>query len=126
VRYTIFVTLSAPVIPVVSLKTPVLERVPALKDRPVPIVISSATPVAAVDRPSSLFVAMLVEITGVAPPELVIGEVADTDVTVPLPVAAVVCIVPSLNLTPVESSFSPTVASATVLTPIFSELITLK
>jgi hypothetical protein len=49
----------------------------------VPTVISSITPVPAVDLPISLLVAIDVEITGVAPPEDVIGLVALTDVTVP-------------------------------------------
>ena len=55
--------------------------VPPDKESPVPTVISSITPVPAVLLPISLLVAIDVDMSGVAPPDDVIGLVAPTDVT---------------------------------------------
>jgi hypothetical protein len=54
------------------------------------MLISSATPVPAVVRPSNRLVASEVLIVGVTPPELVIGPVALTDVTGAVPLLAAV------------------------------------
>jgi hypothetical protein len=59
------------------------DKVPDDNVRPVPTEISSIVPVPAVERPTNLFVAIDVEMTGEAPPVEVIGEVAVTPVTVP-------------------------------------------
>jgi hypothetical protein len=62
----------------VSVKGATDVRLPAESESPVPTVISSTAPVPAVVLPRIRLVAMLVEMFGFAPPELVSGAVAVT------------------------------------------------
>jgi hypothetical protein len=76
-----FLVYKSPLVVNGEVNVPELNSVPPDKVNPSPIIISSITPIPAVLLPISLLVFILVEITGVLPPEEVIGDVAVTDVT---------------------------------------------
>jgi hypothetical protein len=88
---------------------PVADKVPADKLSPEPIVISSITPVPAVDLPINLLVFIKVDITGLAPPVEVMGETAVTLATPPPPPVPINFTLPSepYMITPVDPDKAP-------------------